>query len=114
MKLRTVTDAAEALGLSRRKLKTGIQTGKYPCLHWHGRTLVDMDALAPIVEEEREQEARHEGMIGLRECAEAIGLSEDQLRRMAVEGLVPYQRSGRYYKFRLDAVEAAIRAGMKS
>ena len=112
MKLRTLTEVAETLGVSRRKLKQGADEGRYPCIHWHGRLLLDLDELEPIIEEERRRAARHEGMIGIKECAEAIGVSQDQLRRMAAEGLIPCERSGRYYKFDLEAVMAAIRDAM--
>lgn len=113
MKLRTLNEAADALGMTRRKLRAGIEAGKYPALNWGNRLLVDMDALGPIVDAERRQRERHEGMISLKECAEAIGVSQDALRRMALNGLVPYERSGRYYRFSLEAVENAIRNGMK-
>lgn len=112
MKLRTLNEAAEELGLTRRQLRTGIREGRYPAMNWKNRLLVDLDQLTPIVENERQQRERHEGMIGLRECAEAIGVSQDVLRRMAISGLVPYEKSGRYYRFSLEAVVRAIRSGM--
>lgn len=114
MKLRTLNEAAEALNLTRRQLRMGIESGRYPALSWGNRLLIDLDEIAPIVAQERQQRERHEGMIGLRECADAIGISQDALRRMALSGLVPYERSGRYYRFRLAAVEEAIRAGMQT
>lgn len=109
MKLRTLNEAAKILGLSRYKLLQGIQHGSYPAIRWGNRLMVDVEQLAEIIAAEQ---AQHPGMIGLRECAEAIGLSEDQLRRMAEAGIVPYERSGRYWRFRLAAVEKAIRDGM--
>ena len=111
MKLRTLNEAAEILGLSRHKLLKGIQRGAYPAIRWGNRLMVDVEELAEILAAERE---RHTGRIGLKACAEAIGLTEDQLRRMALAGLIPYERSGRYYRFDLAAVEKAIRENMKT
>lgn len=113
MKLRTLNEAAAALGVTRRKLREGIRKGLYPAIQWGNRLLVDVDELGPIIEAERQRKAERADMIGLRECADAIGLSAETLRRMAVAGLVPYERSGRYYRFRLEDVENAIRNGMK-
>ena len=110
MKLRTLNEAAEALGVSRRQLQQGIQAGKYPSIKWGNRTLIDLDAMTEIVEAERE---RCEGLVDLRTCAEAIGVSQDALRRMAKAGLVPYRRDGRRYVFDIEKVAAAIRAAMK-
>lgn len=111
MKLRTINEAARALGISVTRLRRGIAAGKYPSVQWGNRALVDLDVLGPILEEERQREAA-EGTVGLRECAEAIGVSQDALRRMALAGLVPYQRGGRFYRFRIQDVEAAIRGKM--
>lgn len=112
MRLRTLNEAAEELGLTRRQLRIGIREGRYPAIQWKNRLLVDLDQLIPIVERERRQRERHEGMIGLNECAAAIGVSRDTLRNMALSGLIPYEKSGRYYRFSLEAVERAIRSGM--
>lgn len=111
MRLRTLNEAAELLGVSRRKLRDGIRQGTYPCVPWKNRLLVDIDELQEILEAERAQEAL--GEIGLRECAAAIGVSENTLRHMAAEGMVPYRKRGRYYRFQLETVLAAIREQMK-
>lgn len=113
MKLRTLTEAAEILGVSRRQLRDGVMAGRYPSITWGNRLLVDLDVLAGILEDERQRRERHDGLIGLRECAEAIGLTPDQLRRMALRGMVPYTKRGRYYCFILADVEMAIRTHMK-
>lgn len=113
MTLRTLTEAAELLGVSRRRLRAGIDAGRYPAYHWSNRMLVDVDALAPILAEEQRKRENHEGRIGLRECAEAIGLKPATLRRMARAGLVPCEKDGPYYRFVLAEVEATIRLGMK-
>lgn len=112
MKLRTLTEAAKLLGISRRRLRAGIEEGRYPAMEWGNRLLVDVDVLAKIIAEERRREEAREGLIGMRECAEAIGVSMETLRRMAQTGVVPCERQGRFYKFRLAEVEAAIRRNM--
>ena len=113
MKLRTLTEAAKILGVSRYHLRAGIAAGRYPAFTWGNRQLVDVEALAEILAEERRRQEAGEGMIGLRECAEAIGVAPEALRRMALAGLVPFERQGRYYRFCLADVERAIRGGMK-
>lgn len=111
MKLRTITEAAKTLGIPEYRLRRGIAAGKYPSMKWGSRRLVDVEALGPIIAEERRREA-DEGNVGLKECAKAIGVSADVLYRMAVEGLVPFTRAGRAYRFRIKDVEAAIRKNM--
>lgn len=112
MKLRTLTEAAKLLGISRRRLRAGIEEGRYPAMEWGNRLLVDVDVLAKIIAEERRKEASGVGWVGLRECAEAIGVSTETLRRMAQAGVVPYKRHGRFYRFQPAEVEAAIRRNM--
>ena len=113
MKLRTLKEATEILGVSRKYLRDGVTEGRYKAFYWGNRMLLDVEELEPIIAEERRQREAHAGMIGLRECAEAIGIKPESLRLMAVAGLVPHKKVGRYYRFRLEDVVAAIRAGMK-
>ena len=109
MKLRTIHEAAEALGLSRRKLKEGIAQGKYPAVKWGSRLLVDADALERILAEERAAAPT----VSARECAEAIGVSESTLRRMARTGLVPFRREGRRGLFVVDEVIQELEGRMR-
>ena len=111
MRLRTLNEAAELLGISRRKLRDGIRRGIYPCVEWKSRILVDIDVIQAIIDEERA--GARDDEIGLRACAAAIGVSENTMRNMALAGLVPYRKQGRYYRFVLEAVEAAIQEHMK-
>lgn len=111
MKLRTINEAARELGIPVHRLRRGIQAGKYPSLRWGNRVLVDLDALKPILEEERRQSADADA-VDLNTCADAIGVTSDVLWRMAQAGLVPYTRVGRAYRFQVAAVEAAIREKM--
>ncbi len=113
MKMRTLNEAAEELGLKRHLLRKGITDGRYPSMVWGNRRLVDVDQLRPIVEAERRAAEAHEGLIGLRECAGLVGLTPDTLRRMTKAGYVPFEKSGPYYRYHLADVEAALREHMK-
>lgn len=108
MKMRTLNEAAAELGTTRERLRRGILAGKYPCLQWGNRRLVDIDVLGPMLAAE---DAAND-TIGITECAKTLGLSPDALRRMARQGLVPYEMKGKYYRFRLHEVEAALQRMM--
>lgn len=107
MKIRTMNEAAAKLGCTRAHLVRGIKSGKYSAMRWGTRTLVDVDALRPIIEDER----RRAAMIGVRECAARTGLSLDQVRRGARSGMIPCERFGREYKFRVEDITALMRGG---
>lgn len=109
MKMRTLNEAAAELGTTRERLRRGIAAGRYPAMKWGNRYLVDIDVLAPILAAEDEA-AR---TIGITECAAQLGLSADVIRRMARSGLIPCERKGRYFRFRLEEVQAAISKQMK-
>lgn len=108
MKMRTLNEAAAELGTTRDRLRRGVVSGKYPALNWRNRYLVDVDALRPILAAEDEAQ----NTVGVHECAELLGLSADVIRRMARSGLIPHERQGRYYRFRLKDVEDAIHKRM--
>lgn len=110
MRMRTLNEAAAELGTTRDKLRRGIASGKYPSLNWGNRYLVDVDVLGPLLK----REAEAQNTIGITECAEQLGLSVDVLRRMTRSGLIPYERKGRYYRYRLADVEAAIHNQMEA
>lgn len=108
MRMRTLQEAADALGVSRatvRKLAIG---GKIPYMKWGSRYLVDLDVVEPIFRDRNNTR----NMLSTDECAEALGLAASTLRNMALAGLVPYKKKGRYMKFDLDAVIRAIRESM--
>lgn len=109
MKMRTLNEAAQELGTTRAYLRTGVLSGKFPCYRWGNRYLVDLDIIGPIVAAEKNTA----DTISAKDCALAIGLTPDALLRMAKAGVVPYHREGRYYRFRVAEVEAALREGMK-
>lgn len=110
MKLLTLTEAAITMGITRQQLRSGIQRGEYPAMQWGNRLLVDIDEVWPIVDGAQRQ---IRDTVGLRECAEMLGISADALRRMTRCGLVPHLKVGRQYRFRPDEVEVAIRQQMK-
>jgi len=107
MKLRTLNEAVAELGTSRMRLRRGIQAGKYPCLQWGNRMLVDIDVLGPMLEAEDA-----DSTIGVAECAERVGLSASTLRRMAQKGLIPCEMENNHYRFRLHDVESALKQMM--
>lgn len=114
MRLKTMTEAAKLLGVSRRRLKAGIDDGRYPSLRFGSRIMVDVDVLRPIIFKENRAEAQAQGrMMGLRACAKEIGVSEWTLKAMAETGLVPCRKKGRYWMFDPDAVKRAIRTNME-
>lgn len=106
MKMRTLNEAAEALGTTRHRLRRGIAAGRYPALHWGSRLLVDLDVVAPIVKAE---DAEAERTVGMGQLSELTGLPPETLRRMCREGVLPYRKDkqGRY-RFRPSEVMAAI------
>ena len=101
MRIMTVGEAAAALGISRSQLRRGIQSGKYPAIYWGGRILVDLDALKAIIAAERR--------VGLKACADQIGMSASTLRRMAQAGLIPYTVENGRYLFEPELVKEALR-----
>lgn len=109
MRMRTLNEAAAELGTTRERLRRGIAAGRYPAMKWRNRFLVDIDVLAPILAAEDEAA----NTIGIKECAEQLGLSVDVIRRMARSGVIPSERRGRYFRFRLHEVQAAIEQRMK-
>ena len=106
MKLRTLNEAAEALGTNRTRLRKGVVDGRYPCLKWGNRYLVDLDVVGPIIDDEDARKG--EPTLSLRACAEAIGLKPATLKGMVESDMVPCQRSGGHYAFRLRDVLAAL------
>lgn len=106
MKMRTLNEAAEALGTSRHRLRRGIDAGRYPAMKWGTRLLVDLDVIGPIVKAE---DAEAEKTVGIGKLSELTGLPPATIRRMCKTGMLPYtQDKQRRYKFRPSAVIAAI------
>lgn len=112
MRMRTLNEAAEDLkdlNVTRHKLRRGIMEGRYPYLMWGNRYLVDVDQLRYILQ----REAEKKDTISLSECADALGLSTDTIRSMSRSGMIPCERSGRNYRYKLDNVKRALRLRME-
>ena len=92
MRLLTIPEAARILGIPVQLLRRHVRSGRYPSYDIDGRTLVDLDELAPRVMAER-------ATIGIRDAAELTGLSERMLRRGARGGWLPCERIGNAYRF---------------
>ena len=106
MRMRTLNEAAEALGTTRHRLKQGIDGGKYPAMRWGSRVLVDLDAIGPIIAAE---DAEAERLVGIGEISEMTGLPVTTIRKMCREGVLPFERDKRTrYRFRPSEVMAAI------
>lgn len=111
MKMRTLNEAAEALGTTRHRLRRGIDAGRYPCLKWGTRVLVDLDVVGPIVKAE---DADAERTVGIGELSEMTGLPATTIRRMCRDGALPYTQDKRTrYRFKPSEVMAAIQKLME-
>lgn len=110
MRMRTINEAAEELNVPRKRIADGIKDGRYPCMNWGRRRLVDVDALRKLLQHE-ELEGCY---VSISEAAKAVGLSPDVLRRMARSGLIPHKIVNNRYKFRIKEIEASIRAQMEA
>lgn len=111
MRIRTLNEAAEALGTTRHRLRRGIDAGRYPVMRWGQRLLVDLDVIEPIV---RAEDAEAEARVGIGEISRMTGLPPTTIRRMCKDGLLPYvQDKQSRYKFRPSEVLAAIEQMME-
>ncbi len=115
MKFRTCREAAEELneefGVNQSHLKRGCMEGKYPSMKIGNRLLVDVDALRPILERERQDQ---QGLLSTTELAQRTGLSESAIRRAVTEGWLPCRIVGRNMRFDLMDVQRAIGERMGS
>ena len=111
MKMRTLNEAAEALGTTRHRLRRGIDAGRYPQLKWGNRVLVDLDVIGPIIQAE---DAEAEKTVGIGELSELTGLPPTTIRRMCKQGVLPYTKDKQSrYKFRPSEVLAALQNMME-
>lgn len=110
MRMRTINEAAEELNVPRKRITDGIEEGRYPCMNWGRRRLVDVDALRTLLQREEIEGC----YVSISEAAKAVGLSPDVLRRMARSGVVPHKIVNGRYKFRVKEIEASIRAQMEA
>ena len=111
MKMRTLNEAAEALGTTRHRIRRGIQAGRYPSMQWGSRLLVDLDVLEPII---RSEDAEAEKTVGIGQLSELTGLPPTTIRRMCKQGVLPYTKDKQSrYKFRPSEVLAALQNMME-
>ena len=111
MRMRTLSEAAAELGMSRNRLRRRIEAGKLPYLMWGNRMLVDLDEIGPMLQAELEAES----MVGFADLEVLTGLSTNTLRQMCAEGIIPFVRDSRnYYRFDPEAVQAALREHMRN
>ena len=106
-----MNEAANALGTTRHRLRCGINAGRYPCIRWESRILVDLDVVEPLV---RADQARRETWVGIGEISRITGLSIGTLRHMCRDGAIPYRRDkqGRY-QFQVTMVVSSLSNMMK-
>lgn len=111
MKMRTINEAAEALGISRHRIRCGVEAGRYPAMRWGHRRLVDLDVLEPIV---RAEDIEREKAVGIGAISEMTGLPRTTIRRMCRDGVLPYTQDKRSrYMFRPSDVMAEIEKMME-
>ena len=95
--MRTLREAAEALGVTVGRLRRGIRSGRYPYIDLGRKQLVDLDQRTEII---RAEDAAREQWIGSGEMCMKTGLRPGQLRRLCREGKIPFRvDSGGHYRF---------------
>lgn len=98
--LKTIRDAAVALGVSESKLRRAVVAKEVPSMMLGNRTLVDLDAARDILDEP-------EG-VKIEVVSEETGLTVSAIRRAIREGWMPHTKPGKAYLFKMDEVQAAI------
>ena len=109
MKMATTSEAAAVLGISAQLIRSGVKTGRFPCLHIGRRMMVDLDRLQGILSAERAVQG-----INIEEISELTGLTVSTVRRGVRAGWIPAVMSGGKYLFQPEEVLAAITERMKS
>ena len=94
MKLRTIRDAAEMLGVNENRVRRAARDGRIPSMQLGNRTLVDVDAARGVLSPEP-------------------GLTVTAIRRAVRDGWLPYIKPGKAYLFRMEDVRAAIEKRME-
>ena len=98
MKLRTIRDAAEMLGVNENRVRRAARDGN--------RTLVDVDAARGVLSPEPEG-------VKIDVVSEETGLTVTAIRRAVRDGWLPYIKPGKAYLFRMEDVRAAIEKRME-
>lgn len=107
MKLMTAAEVARALGkgFGQRKIIQGAREGKYPYLQAGARMMFDADQIRDLIEQERIEKARG---ATLKEICEHTNLSYRIFRSYMDEGLIPYWKYGKGFRFDVEAVDQAL------
>lgn len=105
MKLKTIRDAAEALGIAESRVRRAVRDGRIPSMQLGNRTLVDVDVARSMLPEP-------EG-VTIDVVSKETGLTVSAIRKAVHDGWLPYIKPGRAYLFRMEDVCAAIERRMK-
>ena len=107
MKFMRPADAAKALseyGVSYGQIKRRALQGRFPYIKIGSHMMVDVDAAAAILANERADE-----LLNTEELSAATGLSASAIRRGVSEGWLPAREvCGRHLRFDLDDVRLAL------
>lgn len=106
MKLRTIRDAAEMLGVNENRVRRAARDGRIPSMKLGNRTLVDVDAARGVLSPEPEG-------VKIDVVSEETGLTVTAIRRAVRDGWLPYIKPGKAYLFRMEDVRAAIEKRME-
>lgn len=106
MKLRTIRDAAEMLGVNENRVRRAARDGLIPSMQLGNRTLVDVDAARGVLSPEPEG-------VKIDVVSEETGLTVTAIRRAVHDGWLPYIKPGKAYLFRMEDVRAAIEKRME-
>lgn len=105
MKMRTVPDAAQMLGVNEMRVRRAARDGRIPAMQLGNRMLVDVDVACDVL-------SRPDG-VTIDVVSAETGLTESAIRRGIREGWMPCEKPGRAYLFDLDLVRAAIEKRMR-
>lgn len=105
----TPNEAAKALNISAQLIRSGIKTGRFPCLYLGTRMMVDLELLGSILANERSVQG-----ISIEEVSELTGLKVSSVRRGVRDGWIPAVLSGGKYLFQPEEVLKAITERMNS
>ena len=107
MNMRTISEAARALEVSRQRISRAIAAGELHALRMGKRDLVDMDEARPWLD------AKRRDGIGVDAVSTATGLTVCAIRQAVRDGWLPSWKDGRGLRFDLTEVFAAMDARMR-
>lgn len=98
MKLRTIRDAAEMLGVNENRVRRAARDGRIPSMQLGNRTLVDVDAARGVLSPEPEG-------VKIDVVSEETGLTVTAIRRAVRDGWLPYIKPGKPLRDALEALK---------